>query len=151
MGKNGRQSAVISAYQRPIVKGGLPRKITVSAQHTSLLLQTNSKVTNPRTAFRADLTKAIATYQTKQYDILLIGDFNEVLGVVLGVDPDGMVELATTCHLVDIMSSRNSSKPPATSARGTTRIDYALASKHVHESLTHASYEPFNSRISTDH
>ena len=146
IGRQGRQLAIISAYQ-PIVKGGSPGKITVAAQHISLLLQHNSTVTNPRTAFRADLTKTILAYQTKRYDILLTGDFNEALGT----DPDGMAKLATTCQLLDIMSSRNSSKSPATFARGTSRLDYALASKHVQESLFLAGYEPFNSRISTDH
>ena len=146
VGKNGRQLAIISAYQ-PIVKGGPPGKITVAAQQISLLLQTKTKVTNPRTAFRSDLTNVVLGYKTSQYDILLTGDFNEEFGA----DPDGMAKLATTCQLVDIMSSRNSSKPPATYARGTKRLDYALASTHVQESLIRSGYEPFNSRISTDH
>ena len=145
-GKNGRQLAIISAYQ-PIVKGGPPGKITVAAQHTSLLLQHQSKVSNPRVAFRQDLTKAISAYQRQHYDILLAGDFNEPLGA----DPDGMTKLATTCQLVDIMASRNSSKAPATFARGTTRLDYALASPRVCNALIKAGYESFNSRIPSDH
>ena len=75
----------MSVYQ-PIVKGGAAGKITVAAQQFSLLMQSGDKVSNPRVAFRRDLSVQLAEYHSKGYDILITGDFNESLGA----DPDGM-------------------------------------------------------------
>jgi exonuclease III len=117
-GRAGRKVAIISAYQ-PIVKGGIAGKITVAAQHVSLLLKSEDKITNPRVAFRRDLSKWLKEYQDDGCEILLIGDFNEALGT----DPDGMSKIASDHHLLDIMASRHSSAPPATYARGSKRLD----------------------------
>ena len=145
-GQAGRKVAVISAYQ-PITKGGPAGKITVAAQHTSLLLQSDDKVTNPRVAFRRDLTTWLKAYRTAGYEILLVGDFNEPLGI----EPDGMSKIAGDFNLMDVMASRHSSDPPATYARGSRRLDYALASETVVQALSRAGYDPFNHCIATDH
>jgi hypothetical protein len=49
------------------------------------------------------------------------------------------------------MSLCHSSTPPATYARGRTRLDYALATNHVANALVSAGYESFNSRFPSDH
>ena len=137
---------VLSAYQ-PIVKGGIQGKITVAAQHLSLLMSSNDKTSNPRVAFRRDMTTALQEYTQQKYDILLAGDFNEVLGS----DPDGMGKIAEQFGLLDLMSLRSSSSPPATYARGSKRLDYVLASPLVCEALLSSGYDAFNSRIASDH
>jgi hypothetical protein len=145
-GQSGRKVAIISAYQ-PIYTGEQVGKITVAAQHISLLIQSGDTVLNPRVAFRRDLAEWLKDYQTKGYEILLTGDFNEPLGN----DPEGMSKIAGDFKLMDLMASRHSSQPPATYARGTQRLDYALASAGVCKALQRAGYEPFNYRIATDH
>jgi hypothetical protein len=62
-----------------------------------------------------------------------------------------MKKLATMCGLLDLMSIRHSSQPPATYARGRTRLEYALAITHVANSLVKAGYEPFNAKFPSDH
>lgn len=145
-GHEGRKIAIISAYQ-PIVKGGTAGKITVAAQHLSLLMQSEDNTTNPRVAFRRDLSKWLTDYQQQGYEILLIGDFNEPLGT----DPDGMSKIAGDHRLMDVMARRHSSEPPATYARGSRRLDYALASAHICKALVRAGYDAFNNGIATDH
>ena len=145
-GQAGRHLAIMSVYQ-PIVKGGAAGKITVAAQQTSLLMQSGDKVKNPRVAFRRDLVVQLKDYQSLGYDILITGDFNEPLGV----DPDGISKIAGDFKLLDLMASRHSSAPPATYARGSQRLDYALASSSVCQALHRAGYEAFNCRIATDH
>ena len=49
------------------------------------------------------------------------------------------------------MASHNASPSPATYARGTKRLDYALASMSIREALVSAGYEAFDSRIPSDH
>ena len=141
-----KKLVVLSAYQ-PIVKGGIAGKITVAAQHTSLLVASKDKTSNPRVAFRRDLISCLADYHRQQYSILLVGDFNEALGS----DPDGMVKIATQFDLLDVMATRSSSVPPATYARGSRRLDYALASASVCHAVKSSGYDAFNSRISSDH
>jgi hypothetical protein len=124
-----------------------PGSITAAAQQQTLLLLDQDLTLNPRTAFRRDLSLYIQKCKEKNHEILLLGDFNEPFGT----DPDGMPKIAATHQLIDLMSSRHSSTPPATYSRGRTRLDYALATHHVAQALTQAGYEAFNSRYHTDH
>jgi exonuclease III len=137
---------VISAYQvvgKPTVQGS----ITAASQQQSLLLQNQDDTANPRIAFRRDLMLYLKSQIDRGHEILLIGDFNEPFGS----DPDGMEKIAAEIQLIDLMSMRHSSTPPATYARGRTRLDYALATHHVAEALLRSGYEPFNERFHTDH
>ena len=61
------------------------------------------------------------------------------------------MKIAATCGLLDLMTLRHSNAPPVTFARGRKRLDYALGSPHVADSLENAGYEPFNSRFHSDH
>ncbi|KAI2490946.1 hypothetical protein MHU86_23634 [Fragilaria crotonensis] len=145
-GKGTRKIAVFSAYQ-PVDKVISPGTITVAAQHASLLRLTQDQVLNPRTAFRRDLLKALQTYASVGTLLLVVGDFNEVFGA----DPDGMSKIAGELGLIDVFARRNSSTPPVTYARGTKRLDYALASPAVGDAVISAGYEAFNAHIVSDH
>ena len=146
-GKDKTRVIIVSAYQ-PVENSNGPGKTTVAAQQQSLLIMTQDPLQNPRTAFRRDLLKTLQEYRkSANTSILLVGDFNEQFGV----DPDGMEKLAASLQLMDLMASRHSSAHPATYARGTKRLDYALASSHVCDALRASGYEEFNSRIASDH
>ena len=145
-GKDKTKLTIISAYQ-VCDKEISPGTTTTAAQQHSLLIKKNDKVQNPRTAFRRDLTSAIQGFQAKHHEILLLGDFNEPFGS----DPEGMTKLAVTCDLIDLMSVRHSTPPPATYARGRKRLDYALGTTHVSNSMLKCGYEAFNTRFHSDH
>ena len=81
------------------------------------------------------------------HEILLLGDLNEAFGS----DEDGVIKIANQCGLLDLMSIRHSSMPPATYAQGRTRLDYALATAHVGSTLSQAGYESFNAKFPWDH
>ena len=145
-GKRLMKLRIYSVYQAvdATIKIG---SITIAAQQQSLLMQMNDTETNPRAAFRRDLTIEIEQSIATGHEILILGDFNEVFGA----DVDGMIKLANTCGLKDLMAAWNSTTPPATYARGRTRLDYALATEHVGKSLKRAGYEAFNAKFPTDH
>ena len=145
-GKDGARVVVISAYQ-PVAKHGREGNLTVSAQQQSLLLQNQDPTDNPRTAFRRDLFNLLDTYQQAGVEILLMGDFNETFGM----DPEGLGRIANELSLGNLMACRHSSSPPATYARGTKFLDYALASHRVSQALSRAGYESFNERLPSDH
>jgi exonuclease III len=145
-GRGRTKVEIYSAYQvvNKTIKQGC---ITTALQQQSLLTQSQDCLKNPRSAFRRDITLALQASIVSGHEILMLGDFNEAFGT----DVDGMIKIANTCGLQDLMSIRNSSKPPATYARGRLRLDYALATDHVARSLSKAGYEPFNSRFPSDH
>jgi hypothetical protein len=138
---------VITAYQEvgePVNCGC----ITTASQQQSLLLQSQVVTSNQRTAFRRDLLTYLELQQLKGKEILLVGDFNEPFGSYL----EGMEKIATEIQLLDFMSIRHSSRPPAAYARGHTRLHYALSTAtHVAAALNRSGYEPFNERFHTDH
>ncbi|KAI2492122.1 hypothetical protein MHU86_22426 [Fragilaria crotonensis] len=145
-GRQGRLLVVVSAYQ-PVDKRGDQGVLTVASQQASLLRLSKDSVTNPRSAFRRDLLKAMRPYKSAGAEILLIGDFNEPFGS----DPAGMSGIASHLSLTNLMAVRHSASPPATYARGSKCLDYALASKTVCDALLRAGYEPFDARLSSDH
>ena len=147
-GQNNRKLVVMTVYQ-PIEKGGSQLgKITVEAQQISLLRQTNDTLSTPRAAFRRDLLHCIKQYQQESYDILITGDFNEVLGN----ERDGMSQIVSETGLIDLMAAHHpADPPPATYARGQKRLDYALASPNVQAAVKAAGYEAFDNRIASDH
>ncbi|KAI2509161.1 hypothetical protein MHU86_5280 [Fragilaria crotonensis] len=62
-----------------------------------------------------------------------------------------MSKIAGQLGLIDVFARRNSSTPPVTYARGTKRLDYALASPAVSDAVISAGYEAFNAHIVSDH
>ena len=125
VGQQGKLLVVVSAYQT-VDKRGDQGALTIAAQQSSLLPLAKDSVTNPRTAFRRDLVQAMRPYEVAGAELLLVGNFNEPFGS----DPEGTMSLiATQLRLTNLMASRHSLPPPATYARGTKCLDYALASK----------------------
>jgi hypothetical protein len=145
-GQGTNKLTIMSAYQ-VVAKDITPGSTTTAAQQHSLLLQQQGPVTNPHTAFRLDIIKAPQNFQAMNHEILLLGDFNEVLGS----DPDGVTKAAVTCNLMDLMTLRHSTTPPARYARGSKHLDYALGTTHVAAALIKSGYEAFNTRFHSDH
>ena len=145
-GRKDRRFIIVSAYQ-PVDKTVHPGSLTVASQQTSLLTASNDSTTNPRTAFRRDLLKVLITYKKQGFLILLMCDFNEPFGQ----DPDGITKVASELGLIDIMRRRHSSPPPATYARGSTRLDYILTSPEICDALRATGYHEFNATVSSDH
>ena len=101
-GGGGRRVTIISVYQ--VVSDVVhPGQITVAAQQHTLLLQTQDKLKSPRAAFRRDLTGYLKECITQGSEIVLAGDFNEVIGS----DPDGLVKIMQEANLVDAMTSKH--------------------------------------------
>ena len=118
-------------------------------QQRSLLLLANDPVSDPRIAFKRDLSSYIQACKSKGDElILLVGDFNEKLGR----SANGIESIAGEYGLLNMMSARHGElQPPATYARGQNCIDYGFATPHVIQALSRCGYEQFNVRFSTDH
>jgi exonuclease III len=78
-GRGGTKITIYSAYQ-VVSKDIKIGSITTASQQQSLLMQTQDRLTNPRSAFRRDLNIAIQNSIASGQEILLLGDFNEPFG-----------------------------------------------------------------------
>ena len=78
-GLNQMRITIISAYQ---VGQDDPKKgaVTAATQQRSLLLLANDPVSDPRTAFKRDLSSYIQACKSKGDELIHVGDFNEKLG-----------------------------------------------------------------------
>ena len=145
-GHDGHVLVIYSVYQ-PVEKRGVQGKTTVAAQQRSLLLLSKDSTSDPRTAFRRDLLQELKTHVTQGRQLLVMGDFNEQLGT----DADGISHIVGNLGLLDVMASRHSMIPPATYARGSKCLDYALATPQVCSALKKCGYDAFNARLHSDH
>ena len=145
-GRAGQVITIISAYQ---VVTDTPGKglTTAASQQQSFLIQAQDPVIAPRIAFRRDLGQYLQQRKNEGSEILLMGDFNEQIGL----EPASMQQLIDDIGLIDIMKAQHTQPLPVTYARGQKCLDYALGTPHVVNSVIKAGYEAFNARYHTDH
>ena len=120
---------------------------TATSQQHCLLIQSNDNL-SPRNAFKRDLRSFLHDCIVQDgSEVLLVGDFNEPFGS----EPDGISQLASEFHLVNLMHARHPQAPPATYARGKNCLDYGLGTPQVADAIISCGYEAFNERFTTDH
>ena len=141
-----RKLTVISAYQVG-PEASSPGKTTAATQQRSFLIQSQDPLTDPRSAFVRDLRLYLQSCLTQGDDLMLVGDFNEVIGQ----DPTPLTAMFSEFGLINLMTVRHSDPPPATYARGRKCIDYGFGTPRVANALEACGYEAFNARFATDH
>ncbi len=149
VGTRGKIITIITAYQvcdKPVTTATKKKSRTAAAQQVSMMRIRGITNTHPRKQFCADLRNFLQECTNQNEEILLAGDFNEALGTNIS----GMTKICTDFGLVDILMSHHGTDTP-TYVRGTTRIDYALATPHVAAACTTCGYEPFQHRFTGDH
>jgi hypothetical protein len=134
-GKNNIKISIFSVYQVVDSAAALQGQLTAASQQQALMAATNDTLTKPQQAFCLDLQFTISN------DIIIVGDFNEVLGNHQG----GINQVAAEWHLVDVMAATHPNlRHPATFMRGRTRIDYVLATPRVMEAVRFAAMKNSN-------
>jgi hypothetical protein len=150
VGTRGKIITAITAYQvcnKPVTTATKKKSRTAAAQQASMMRQQGITSTHPRTQFCTDLLLFLQVCKTQNEEMLLPCDFNEALGTNLS----GMTKICTDLGLVDILMSHHDTNDTPAYVRGTTHIDYALATPHVAAACTACGYEPFQHRFSGDH
>ena len=145
-GKHDRKITIVNVYQVvPDTPGS--GKVTSATQQRSLLLDSEDRLSDPREAFLRDLNAYLQSCKTNGEELLVMGDFNERIGVERNPTSAILSELG----LINLMLTRHSTPLPATYARGRKCLDYGFATNHVVQALEACGYEPFNLRYTTDH
>jgi endonuclease/exonuclease/phosphatase family metal-dependent hydrolase len=103
---------------------------------------------NPRQAFIRDLKSLVKSLHAAHHDVILMGDFNELVGA----KPSEMASVLSAGYLTDTFCFRHGlDKEKATYARGTKRVDYIFVSQRLTEHIRASGAKPFNYRIFSDH
>ena len=91
----GHSLVLICAYQ--VCKSTSSGSSTAYSQQLSLLCQKNIEHPDPRKHFVRDLTNIVSAYHKQDSDIILMGDFNEVIGL----KAEAMASVVRAGHLTD--------------------------------------------------
>ena len=108
----------------------------------------NGRSGTPQEEFLADLTKLADEFLSQSHDLLICGDFNETFA-----EGANSFSLATSLGLVDLLGATLHDTNFNTHQRNHSnrRIDYALASPSLIQSIKHAGYFPFGLYYKGDH
>ena len=147
-GKNGREVLIVTAYQACKASISTIGSKTAYAQQRHLLRQAGDPTPNPRKRFIADLDEFLAPHHARGTEILLMGDFNETLGDSL----QGLDSIINKYGLLDLLPYHHGiDNEVETYARGKKRLDYALGTQELAESIIRIGITPYNFVITSDH
>ena len=125
LGKDNREILVHIAYNVPQDTPAGDDKL--HSQQTSLYLLDGEVGPNPRKNFIRDLVTLITTAKRDNQDIILMGDFNEVVGD----DPKMMTKILVAGNLTDVHTHKNGHANIAAYIRGRRQVDYCFASPRI--------------------
>ena len=147
-GKRHRKIAIISAYQ--VCKTSIHQCgfTTNFAQQWHLLRAQGNEFPDPRRRFWQDLTRHIRDLQSKQFQIILLGDFNSSRADT-GHNP--IDTLLKDCLLSDAIGHHHDCSRGTSYSRGNSIIDYCLISDSLLPSIRSCGYLPLHFFCYSDH
>ncbi|OEU17034.1 hypothetical protein FRACYDRAFT_239635 [Fragilariopsis cylindrus CCMP1102] len=120
---------------------------TLYNQQTALYKLKDIRDPDPKKLFIEDLSALVKKARKEDKDIILTGDFNELIGD----DPNGMVKVISAGGLTDAHSHQHGVVDISTYTRGVKRLDYVFVTPRLVEHILRSGYEPFHTRIASDH
>ena len=145
LGKDNREIIVLTAYNVP--QDTPAGDDTLHAQQTSLYLLDGEVDPNPRKNFIRDLHTLVKEATENNQDLILMGDFNEVVGD----DPKMMAKVLMAGDLTDVHAHKHGQAHIATYIRGRRRLDYCFVSPRILEHVLRCGFEAFHARKVCDH
>jgi hypothetical protein len=147
IGKDNKEIMVLTAYNVSQHKNAKVGDDTLYNQQTALYKLKDIRDPDPKKLFIEDLTALVKKARTEDKDIILTGDFNELVGD----DPTGMVKVISAGGLTDAHSYQHGIVDITTYTRGTKRLDYVFVTPRMVDHILRSGYEPFHARIASDH
>ena len=147
-GGQGRRITFIATYQ--VCQGSVRHAgpTTAITQQYSMLTQANRpdphKIRHHHTA---DMVAFVKECQREGELVVVGGDFNETIGD----DPGGLTRLCSECGLQDPVFERHGCTGFSTHIDGSRCIDYILMDPELMSSVEACGYEPYGTRIVSDH
>jgi hypothetical protein len=134
---------VVTAYKPQKTQG----PYTAWTQQWMLLCEMN-KNPDPIKAFCDDLKTEMKKWVEKGYEILLMIDANEEVGL----EPGGISAVISVAGLYDLLDiGHNATQYPNTYARGSKQIDYIFGSAGIQQHCVSSGILPFRYGYPSDH
>ncbi|OEU18182.1 hypothetical protein FRACYDRAFT_236453 [Fragilariopsis cylindrus CCMP1102] len=147
IGKDTKEIMVLTAYNVSQYKNAKVGEDTLFNQQTALYKLNNIREPDPKQIFIDDLTALVKKARSEDKDIILTGDFNELVGD----DPRGMLKVLSAGCLTDAHEHQHGTVEISTYTRGIKRLDYVFVTPRLVKHILRSGYEPFHSRIASDH
>jgi hypothetical protein len=147
IGKDNKEIMVLTAYNVSQHKNAKVGDDTLYNQQTALYKLKDIRDPDPKKLFIEDLTALVKKARMEDKDIILTGDFNELVGD----DPTGMVKVISAGGLTDAHSHQHGIVDITTYTRGVKRLDYVFVTPRLVDHILRSGYEPFHARIASDH
>jgi hypothetical protein len=147
IGRDTKEIMIITAYNVSQYKNAKVGDDTLFNQQIALYKLKNIRDPDPKKIFVEDLTALVKKARNEDKDIILTGDFNELVGE----DPRGMTKVLTEGNLTDAHDYQHGNVDISTYTRGVKRLDYVFVTPRLVEHILRSGYEPFHARIPSDH
>jgi hypothetical protein len=147
IGRDTKEILVLTAYNVSQYKNAKVGDDTLFNQQVALYKLNNIRDPDPKEIFINDLTLLIQKARKEDKDIILTGDFNELVGD----DPRGMAKVLAAGNLTDAHDHQHGTVEISTYTRGTKRLDYVFVTPRLVDHILRSGYESFHARIASDH
>jgi endonuclease/exonuclease/phosphatase family metal-dependent hydrolase len=142
-----REKMVLTAYNVSQHKNAKVGDDTLFNQQIALYKLNNIRDPDPKRLFIEDLIELIAEAKKEDKDIILTGDFNELVGD----DSNGMTKVLSAGCLTDAHGYQHGIVDITTYTRGIKQLDYVFVTPQLVDHILRSGYEPFHARIASDH
>jgi hypothetical protein len=147
IGKDTKEIMIITAYNVSQYKNAKVGEDTLFNQQIALYKLQNIRDPDPKKLFIKDLAILVTNARKEDKDIILTGDFNELVGD----DPRGMSKVLSEGDLTDAHEHQHGTVDITTYTRGVKRLDYVFVTPRLVKHILRSGYESFHARISSDH
>jgi hypothetical protein len=147
IGRDNKEIMILTAYNVSQYKNAKVGEDTLFNQQVALYKLNNIREPDPKKIFINDLKEIIMKARKEDKDIILTGDFNEMVGD----DMNGMARVISAGDLTDTHSHQHGTIDISTYTRGTKRLDYIFVTPRLVDHILRSGYESFHARIASDH
>ena len=122
--------------------------MTNFTQQWQMLRQSGILIPHPRQQLVQDLQQELEPLEAQGYDLAVVGDFNESIGVI----PDMMATVCARCGLTDALGFYHPAEDGTPSyIRGRKRLDYGLLSTTLLSAVSAVGMNRFMELYASDH
>jgi hypothetical protein len=147
IGKDTEEIMIITAYNVSQYKNAKAGEDTLFNQQIALYKLQNVRDPDPKKMFTEDLAILVTKARKEDKDIILTGDFNELVGD----DPRGMLKVLSEGDLTDAHEQQHGTVYITTYTRGVKSLDYVFVTPRLVKHILQNGYESFHARIKSDH
>jgi exonuclease III len=147
IGRDNKEILILTAYNVSQFVNAKVGEDTLFNQQIALYKMNNKREPNPKKIFIADLIEVITKARASDKDIILTGDFNELVGD----DPNMTAKVLMAGSLTDVHGHQHGDVDITAYTQGQKRLDYVFVSPQLVDHILHSGYEAFHTRIASDH